>query len=158
MVLIANRGRDAVLRAEVAHEDGDDQGIRLVARHLDEAGGAQPGTFVLLEVTEVLHLEKRTRLSAGDPWLAAPPCPGTREGRELIVDPLELMLGQAVQAVVEDPRHSDKTTDQGGGRGAVRAWRIVSSCHGGAWTVSERRSAPAASRKSPRRPVSRKVR
>ena len=58
MVFVEDRGADAVLGTEVAHEDGHDQGVGFVARHLHETGSAEPRAHFLLEVPEVLHLEQ----------------------------------------------------------------------------------------------------
>src|SRR5712692_4711293 len=41
VIFISDCGPDAVLGAQVAEEDGHDQSIGLVARHLHEAGSAQ---------------------------------------------------------------------------------------------------------------------
>src|SRR5437868_9577889 len=162
MVFVADRRGDAVLGAQVAHEDRDDQGVGFVAGHLDEAGGAEAVALVVLEVAEELHLEEATRLRAGAPGPAAAPGARGRQGFELLVDAFEPMLGQAIQPVVQNPRHlAIKPTGQGGGRGAIRGAvrpaRITSSCQGGAWTLTASRSLPAETRKSPRWAVSRKV-
>src|SRR4051794_29880616 len=107
MILVADRCPDLVLRAQVTHGDGDDQCVRLVARHLDEAGSAQRQPFFIFEVTEVLHLEESTRLRARDPRLTAAPCASPREQFELFVYPLDPVLRETMQAVVEDSRHSE---------------------------------------------------
>src|SRR6184192_1654865 len=107
MILVSDRGPNLVLRAQVTHGNGDDQGVRLVACHLDEASSAQRPPFVVFEVTEVLHLEESTRLRARDPRLAAAPCASPREQVELFVDGLDPVLREAVQAVVKNSRHSE---------------------------------------------------
>src|SRR6185503_1205853 len=146
---------DPVLGAQVAHEDRDDQGIGFVAGHLDEAAGAEIPRLVVLEVAEVLHLEKAARLRARDPRLLAAPSPGFGERLELLVHTLQAMLRKAVQAVVEYPSHAATSLPAVGGG---RERRIKASCHGGACTASSRRSGPAQSRNSPRAATSRKVR
>src|SRR5690348_838247 len=105
MVLVEDRCADPVLGAEVAHEDRDDERVGLVAGHLHEAGGAETRTDLVAEVAEELHLEKPARLGARDPRATAAPRADAGERVELFVDALEAMLRQAVEPVVEDPRH-----------------------------------------------------
>src|SRR2546430_11909130 len=62
VILVADRGPNAVLGAEVPHEDRDDQGVGLVARHLDETCSAQIPALFIFQVPEELHLEKAARL------------------------------------------------------------------------------------------------
>src|SRR2546423_10739297 len=104
---------------------------------------------------EVLHGEQVPRERARDPGPVATPRARLREVFELLVQPLEFMSGQAVNAVVEDALHADLSLPvAGGGRANSRTRRIASSCHGGACTSTASRSAPAASKNSPRRAFS----
>src|SRR5215472_3009875 len=98
VVLVEDRRADAVLSAEVAHEDRDDQRVGLVAGHLHESGGAEARADLVPEVAEVLHLEEPVGLRARDPWLCAAPCTHCAQCVELLVDAFEAVLGQAVQA------------------------------------------------------------
>src|SRR5262249_34909713 len=70
VILVANRSAYAVLGAEVAHEERDDQRVGLVTGRLEEAGGAECFAVVVLEVAEKLHLEEAAGVRAGDPWAA----------------------------------------------------------------------------------------
>src|SRR5207249_6191861 len=54
---------------------------------------------------EVLHREQIARVRAGDPWPVATPRASFREPFELLMQPLESMVGQAVNPVVEDALH-----------------------------------------------------
>src|SRR5947209_20547288 len=105
VILVANRCSDPKVGAEVAHEDREDQCIRLVAGHLDEARRTQACALVIAEVAEVLHLEEPSRRRARDPGRAAPPRAHAAESGEVLVQMLESMLWKAVKAVVKDPRH-----------------------------------------------------
>src|SRR5205823_14653096 len=108
---------------------------------------------------EVLHGEQVARVRASDPRPVATPRASLREGFELLVESLEPMSGQAVNAVVDDALHADLSLPvAGGGRANSRTRRIASSCHGGACASTASRSAPAASKNSPRRAFSSKAR
>src|SRR5690242_8595303 len=118
MVLVTDRGPHSMLGAEVAHEDRDDQSVRFVGRHLDEPARAQTAALVVAEMSEILHLEEPVRLGAPDPWCAAMPRADIAKGGELLVDPLETLSGQAVKAVMKNPRHvRSKPTRRGRGSG-----------------------------------------
>src|SRR5258706_8889240 len=105
VVLVFDGRPDAVLGAQVPHEDGDHQGVGLVPGHLDEAAGAEVGMILLAEVPEVLHLEKATRSGTGDPgWVATPGACGS-EGLELLVNALQPVIGKVVQSEVENSPH-----------------------------------------------------
>src|SRR5438094_2071688 len=54
---------------------------------------------------EVLHREQIARVRARDPWPVATPSASFRERFELLMQPLESMIGQAVNPVVEDALH-----------------------------------------------------
>jgi hypothetical protein len=58
MIFVSNRGANPVFGAEVANEDGDDQGVGLVAGHLYETGRAELPAFFVPEVAKELHLEQ----------------------------------------------------------------------------------------------------
>jgi len=73
VIIVLQCGLDPVLGAQVAHEDGDDQRVGLIAGHLDEARGGRIRDVLVLEVAEVLHLEQAAGTGARHPrWLAAP--------------------------------------------------------------------------------------
>ena len=156
VVFITHGNRDPVLRTQVAHEDRDDESVRLIAGHLHKAGRAEVPLFFQAEMAEVLHLEEAGRARAGNPRGITTPSPRSRERFELLVDALEPLLRQAVQPVVENSRHCVPSLPvQDRGRASSRARFIMSSCHGGAFTSTASRSVPAASKKSPRLAVSR---
>src|SRR6266699_4126579 len=54
---------------------------------------------------EVLHREQIARVGTGDPGPVATPRASLREPFELLMQPLESMIGQAVNPVVEDALH-----------------------------------------------------
>src|ERR1700730_4843647 len=107
VILVLQCRLDPVLGAEIAHEDRKDEGIGLVAGHLEEAGRARVCDVFNLEMAEVLHLEQSTRAGAGHPRRPAAPGPSRGQRLELGVHALEPLLGKPVQAIVEDPTHSD---------------------------------------------------
>src|SRR5260370_39234848 len=106
MVLVLQCRLDPVFRAQVAHEDGDDQGVGLVARHLHETRSGGIYDVLVFEVAEVLHLEESARVRAGHPRRLAAPCTCSGKSLELDVHPLETLLRQPVQPVVEDSTHA----------------------------------------------------
>src|SRR5437762_6662717 len=105
MVFVANRRVNSVFRAQIAHKDGDAEGIGFVACHLHESGRAEPLAFFVLEVAEEFHLEEAAGLRAGHPWFAASPPPRAGEHAELVVKALQTVLRHAVEPVMEDSRH-----------------------------------------------------
>src|SRR5260370_6106975 len=106
MVLVLQCRLDPVFRAQVAHEDGDDQGVRLVAGHLHETRRCGVYDVLILEVAEVLHIEETARVRAGHPGRLATPCTNSGKSLELGVHPFETLLGKSVQPVVEHSTHA----------------------------------------------------
>ncbi len=58
VVLILQGCLDPILGAQVAHEDGNDECVGLIAGHLGEPGGAGVRDVFVLEMPEILHLEQ----------------------------------------------------------------------------------------------------
>src|SRR5579859_77972 len=77
-------------------------------------------------MTKVLHLEKASRVRARDPGPVAAPAPCTGQRVELLVQPLEAMLRQAVNSEVKHSLHSG-TKPTGSTWGSDRS---ASACHG----------------------------
>src|SRR5713101_6941182 len=105
MVLVPQHDPDSVFGREVAQEDRDDQGVGLVPCHLHEAGGREVAFRIGVRVTEVLHREEVARIPARDPGPVAAPGASLCKLLELLVQPLESMVGQAVNPVVEYAPH-----------------------------------------------------
>src|SRR5260370_39657032 len=106
MILVLQCRLDSVFRAQLANEDGDDQGVGLVARHLHETCSGGVYDVLVFEVAEVLHLEESARVRAGHPRRLAAPSTCSGKTSELGGHPLETLLGKSVQPVVEDSAHA----------------------------------------------------
>src|SRR6202162_2322297 len=104
MVLVFHPRRDSVLRAEVSHEDRDDQRIGLVTGHLHETCG-RDGRLRVVQVAEVLRLEQTARVRAGDPRRIAAPGAGSGECLELRVNTLKILASTPYQPVMNNSLH-----------------------------------------------------
>src|SRR5207249_2871462 len=72
---------------------------------LEKAGGRDVLTLGFPNVAQVLHLEEPGRAVRRDPRLLAPPGPSGGEPRDLLLHASQPVLGEPVEAVVENPGH-----------------------------------------------------
>src|SRR5437879_1900502 len=105
VVLVSEDRPDAVLGAQVAEEEHQDEDVGLVAADLEEARGRDVLALGLTDVAEVLHLEEAGRALCRDPGSLAAPGAGGRQPGELPLHPAEPLLGKPVEAVVQNPGH-----------------------------------------------------
>jgi len=105
IVLVAPDYAASVFRAEVAEEEHQHQGVRLVATSLQEARGRDVRALDVTDVAEVLSLKETPRAIAGNPRLVT--APGAPRGQllELRMKPVEALGGQSMNAMVQYPGH-----------------------------------------------------
>src|SRR5215510_1603461 len=98
VVLVAPDHAAPVFRAEVAQEEHQHQGVRLVATSLQEARDRDIRALDVTDVAEVLPFEETPRAIAGNPRLVT--APGAPRGQllELRMKPVEALGRQSVNA------------------------------------------------------------
>jgi hypothetical protein len=106
VVLVPPDRSDPVFGAQVAEEEEEDQGIGLVALHLEEAARRDLLAFGIDQVPEVLRLEEVARLRGGHPDRLAPPLADGRQRLDLLCQSLETIGWDAVKAVMDDSSHA----------------------------------------------------
>ena len=106
VLLVLPDGPDAVLGTDVAEEEEEHQRVGLVSAHLKEAAAGDVRALGGEKMPEVLGTEEVARLGRGQPGRLAPPFAHGGQGLDLPFQPLQAIVPQTVQAVVDDSGHA----------------------------------------------------
>src|SRR5437588_5074525 len=126
VLLIPPDSPDTVLGAQVPEKEEQDQGVGLVALHLQEAAGAYLLTFGFLPVAEVLSAKKVAGKAGRHPDRLAAPLSGGRQRVDLFSQPLEPLRRDAVPPVMNDSRPGCLAYP------VIRLPSMIGCCHGSA--------------------------